>query len=360
MTTDDTPLPAPNLSAPVATATAASAAVPPAAPYEKAAWLCMAVGLVVILKFHLLSGLLAGLFMFALIKGLAEKIHGKNLNHERAKVVALGAIVAVLILVVTALVVLVIAVLRGHVLHVPKLLEHLADTLEKTRDSIRDMGFPDLAPGVDSDQLPNLVARKLREHGDALKHAGGEMGLMVIHALVGIVIGALVAFEHRVPGGPFAVALQERVRRLEVAFKSVVFAQIKISALNTVLTGLFVWVALPSFGIHLPLRRTIITLTFLFGLLPVVGNLVSNTIIVLVAAGVSPAAGIAALCFLIVIHKLEYFLNARIMGEQIHAAAWEILIVIFTFEAIFGIPGVILAPIAYAYAKSELADRRLI
>jgi hypothetical protein len=30
------------------------------------------------------------------------------------------------------------------------------------------------------------------------------------------------------------------------------------------------------------------------------------------------------------------------------------------FEAAFGIPGVIAAPIFYAYAKSELTDRRLI
>jgi predicted PurR-regulated permease PerM len=337
-----------------------SPAVPPATVYEKAAWILMAVGLVVILKFHLLSGLLAGLFMFALIKGLAEKMHGKRLNHERAKVVALGSIVAVLILAVTALVLLLIAVLKGHFLHVPKLLEQLAASLDKGRDWIRDLGFGDVAPGVESEQLPNLLARKVREHGEYLKHAGGEMGLMIVHAIVGIVIGALVAFEHREPGGPFAIALQERVRRLEVAFHAVVFAQIKISAVNTVLTGIFLWIGLPAFGIHMPLRHTIIVLTFLFGLLPVVGNLVSNTIIVLVAAGVSPVAGVAALCFLIIIHKLEYFLNARIMGEQIHAAAWEILIVIFTFEAIFGIPGVILAPIAYAYAKTELTDRKLI
>lgn len=45
--------------------------------------------------------------------------------------------------------------------------------------------------------------------------------------------------------------------------------------------------------------------------------------------------GIAALVFLIAIHKLEYFLNARIVGGQIRAAAWELLIAMLVREAAF-------------------------
>jgi hypothetical protein len=40
-------------------------------------------------------------------------------------------------------------------------------------------------------------------------------------------------------GGPLAQALRQRARLLGDAFRSVVFAQVRISALNTVLTGLF-------------------------------------------------------------------------------------------------------------------------
>ena len=58
-----------------------------------------------------------------------------------------------------------------------------------------------------------------------------------------------------------------------------------------------------------------------------------------------------------IVHKLEYFLNAKIVGGHIHAAAWEILLAMVLFEAAFGVPGVILAPILYAYAKRELSDR---
>ena len=58
-----------------------------------------------------------------------------------------------------------------------------------------------------------------------------------------------------------------------------------------------------------------------------------------------------------IVHKLEYLLNARIVGGQIRASAWEILLAMVCFEAAFGVPGVVLAPIVYAYGKRELADR---
>jgi predicted PurR-regulated permease PerM len=61
-----------------------------------------------------------------------------------------------------------------------------------------------------------------------------------------------------------------------------------------------------------------------------------------------------------VIHKFEYFLNARIVGGQIRAFAWEILIAMLLMEAIFGIVGVVAAPIYYAYLKLELRHRNLV
>jgi predicted PurR-regulated permease PerM len=103
-----------------------------------------------------------------------------------------------------------------------------------------------------------------------------------------------------------------------------------------------------------------VIVTFVVGLLPVIGNLISNTIIFLVGLTVSLWVALAALGFLIVIHKLEYFLNARIVGGQIRARAWEILIAMLLMEAIFGIAGLIAAPIYYAYLKRELEAAKLI
>ncbi|HEX5307353.1 MAG TPA: hypothetical protein VFW82_14835, partial [Dyella sp.] len=63
---------------------------------------------------------------------------------------------------------------------------------------------------------------------------------------------------------------------------------------------------------------------------------------------------------LVLIHKLEYFLNARIVGTQIRSSAWELLIAMLVMEAAFGLPGLVAAPIYYAYLKRELEVRDLI
>ena len=60
-----------------------------------------------------------------------------------------------------------------------------------------------------------------------------------------------------------------------------------------------------------------VVVTFITGLLPVIGNLISNTVIVVVSLSVSPLLAVGSLAFLVVIHKLEYFVNARVMGGQI-------------------------------------------
>jgi len=155
-------------------------------------------------------------------------------------------------------------------------------------------------------------------------------------------------------------SLEQRVSRLGLSFRRIVFAQIRISALNTTLTAIYLVVILPMLGVHLPLIKTMILVTFVVGLMPVIGNLISNTVIVVVSLSVSLYAAIGSLLFLIGIHKLEYFVNARIIGGQIHARAWELLLAMLVMDAVFGIPGVIAAPIYYAYIKDELKARGLV
>ena len=144
------------------------------------------------------------------------------------------------------------------------------------------------------------------------------------------------------------------MQRFVEAFRNIVFAQIKISLLNTTFTAIFLIGVLPLFGVHLPLTKTLIVITFVAGLLPVVGNLISNTAIFVVGLSLSIWVALGALAYLIVIHKVEYFLNARIVGGQIKARAWELLLVMLVFEAAFGIAGLVAAPVYYAYLKSEL------
>src|SRR6185437_15953968 len=100
-----------------------------------------------------------------------------------------------------------------------------------------------------------------------------------------------------------------------------------------------------------PFLKTMIAVTFIVGLLPVIGNLISNTVIVLVSFSVSLSVAVASLVFLVLIHKLEYFVNARIIGARIRARAWELLAAMLVMEAAFGVAGLIAAPVYYAYLK---------
>ena len=92
-------------------------------------------------------------------------------------------------------------------------------------------------------------------------------------------------------------------------------------------------------------------------ILPVIGNLVSNTVLVVVGLSHSLYVAVDSLLFLMLIHKLEYFLNAKILGSHINAKVWELLTAMLMMEALCGLPGVIAAPVLYAYAKKKLSDR---
>jgi predicted PurR-regulated permease PerM len=192
----------------------------------------------------------------------------------------------------------------------------------------------------------------------------GMEGLKVFaHILLGMVVGGMAAvhhFDEHETAPAFVGALRSRLRNLTTAFDKVVFAQVKISGLNMILTAVYLLVALPLFGIHLPMATILVLLTFAFGMLPVVGNLVSNTVIVVISLGVSPGVGAASLLFLVLIHKAEYFMNARIVGHEVQATAWELLSAMLLFEAAFGIAGLVAAPVVYAWLKAEVKAHGMI
>ena len=329
--------------------------LPRATGPEKAAWILVAAGLLFILHFKLVPALVAGLCVYGLIHALTARLAGSRLSHSHAKIVVVSLLGLAIVGVVATLSVLLAAFLKGRLGDLPALLDKMAAVLEDVRARLGGMAWIPAA-----ENLRGTVAAGLRDHARELQQVGGDAGRALMHALVGIVIGALASFETRRPEAPLPMALAERVQRLARAFEKVVFAQGKISTLNTLLAGLYLLIALPLFGVELPLRKTLVVVTFVAGLIPIVGNLVANTAVVIIALGTSLPVAAASLVFLVVIHKLEYFVNARILGGEIHAAAWEIVLAIFCFEAAFGIPGVIVAPIIYAYLKAELADRKLI
>jgi predicted PurR-regulated permease PerM len=67
---------------------------------------------------------------------------------------------------------------------------------------------------------------------------------------------------------------------------------------------------------------------------------------------------VASLAFLILIHKTEYFINARTVGARVQVASWEILAAMLTGEALFGVQGLVAAPLLFPFFKREIARLR--
>lgn len=337
--------------------------IPPNQKYfELASILIAAAVLALTLALHLLPSLLAGLLVYQLVHLVSPKITSKRISGGRAKVVVVAFIASVMVIAIALTIWGISVFLRGESGNLPALLQKMAEILGTSKTAL-PAALQTWIPDVGVYDLQTDIVAWLKSHATEIRTVGSETAHTIVHILFGLIIGAMVALHEAIDSlsvGPLARELTQRAALLSDSFRRVVFAQAKISALNALLTGIYLLVALPLAGVHLPLAKTMVLLTFLIGLIPVLGNLVSNSVIVIISLSVSPLLALISLAFLLVVHKLEYFMNAKIVGKQIQASAWEMLLAMLVMEAAFKIPGIIFAPILYAYIKRELTERKMV
>jgi len=321
-------------------------------------YLLAVAAVLLVLRFHLVPAVFAGLAVYVLTLKLARHLP-RNLNRF-ARQVALGVVVICVITCLTSASAAIWSFI-GSSHGIAALLATIVDTLGSLRSTLPE-AVAELLPTT-IEGLRQQLVEMFGEHVQKISVVGIESFKIFAHILLGMVVGGMAAVHHFMEhdsAPPFISALRSRLRNLATAFDKVVFAQVKISALNTCLTALYLLVALPLFGVQLPMASILVLLTFAVGMLPVVGNLVSNTVIVVISLGVAPGVGIASLLFLVLIHKAEYFMNARIVGHEVQATAWELLTAMLLLEAVFGIPGLVAAPVVYAWLKAEVKEQRMI
>ncbi len=335
-----------------------------------ASYVLMAGALLLVMWRGLLPGLLCVCLGFLLTRALTgwfsqglgrlQRQGAPSGTRQRVAQVAAAGLVMLLPL---ALLAIGLTHSRGYLVEAPlqyrELLNYMARTVLELRLKLPADMAAHLPEGAAD--IQRIIASYLGAKAGALAIAGRAWLAGVLFAYVGLLIGALAAVRPpMLVSGPLARQLQMRITLFGEAFRQIVAAQFWIAAFNTLLTALFLLFVLPLWGLELPYTPVLITFTFVAGLVPIVGNLVCNVVITIVGLSVSPLAAAACLGFLILIHKAEYVINAKVVGRRTQMGVWELLSVMFVAEAVFGPAGLVAAPLFYAYLKKELVAARLV
>ncbi len=296
---------------------------------------------------HLGGPLLALLFSYFALTKLGEFIRNKWLAF------------AVFLLVVAGLAFASVHFTRAAITALPKIAENSIPAATAWAQA-REIELP----FTDFESLKNVAMDELKEQVHYLRNFANfarNATTLIVFVIIGVVAAVSLFFNsqldiypesHAVRHNLYSICCDEisaRFREFYTSFATVMGAQMTISCINTVLTSIFVLAA------GLPYAPFIIGITFLCGLVPIVGNVISNTVIVFVGFLVSPKVAIGALIFLVVIHKLEYFLNSKIIGDRIRNPIWLTFFGLIVGEKLMGIPGLILAPVVLNYLRVELS-----
>lgn len=331
-----------------------------------ASYLLMACGLLLVMVYGLLPGLLSlcvGFLSTVAVTHWLGRFWPRRAGYTQPARGAQVLAVATVMLLPLGLIAFGVTHSRGYLVDIPgqyrELLTYLARTVLELRQKLPADMASYLPDGAEA--LQKTIAGYLAVKAGALALAGRAWLGGLLYAYVGLLIGALAAVRTvQLRGGPLSDALVQRLRLFGETFRQIVAAQFWIAVFNTLLTAVFLTALMPLWSERLPYTPALISLTFVAGLLPIVGNLLCNAVITLVALSVSPQAAAACLGFLVLIHKAEYLINAKVVGQRTRMAVWELLCVMFVAEAVFGPAGLVAAPLFYAYLKKELIAAQLV
>ncbi|MBI5884253.1 MAG: AI-2E family transporter [Elusimicrobia bacterium] len=293
---------------------------------------------------HLGPLLLAGMFSFMVLH-LAFTAFNLKLRKFYAKWLAVASFTAVTLGVFW----LVAHVVRQTVATFPQI---AVTATPKVIETAQKFGVQ--LPFDNVNELRGVAVEAVKENALAITKFSKLLTRQFFHVVVGIFLAILYFLTDHTreyKSNLFDSVRKEFNNRIDGFLSScerVIGAQVIISGINTVLTAIFLlYFEIPYVGFLIPA-------TFILGTFPIIGNILSNTLIVATALTISLKLAVAALAFLVVIHKLEYFLNSRIVGSAIDTPMWQTLLSILIGEAVMGVPGIILAPAVWHYIRKEL------
>jgi predicted PurR-regulated permease PerM len=315
------------------------------------AYLSVILVLFIILQFHVTPAVLAGFLAYVLTKDSIKKVQEKFPN-IKIKEQIVGAVIGIISLVILGVFISsIINALNGD--KISQLIGTLIDTLNKAKSFLPD-ALDAYIPDSTTEAKETLV-NAFKSNINSFASFGQNALHVLLLIIIGWLIGILIACKNKKEDSSlFSRTWLNLWLKLSESFRFVVFAQVKVALFNSSIITIFLFIVCPLVSWHLPYSKTLVILTFICGLLPIIGNLIANTITFTIALTVSLPAALAALVVLILIHKLEYLIISKSLGTEIGSDVWELLIVLFAGEMLFGTSGLVFAPILYTFFKKEM------
>jgi hypothetical protein len=165
-----------------------------------AAWLLSGVALLLVLLLQLLPALLAGLLVYEQVHSLAPQLHIVQVRQAQGKLAAVGLLAMGVVLLLTLAGVGLLAFAHSEAGSLPTLLQKMAEILERWRTVLPAWVVAQLPEEVEA--LREALVDGLRAHASALQHAGAAVGRTLVHILLGMTIGTLVALHDVQPLDP--------------------------------------------------------------------------------------------------------------------------------------------------------------
>jgi predicted PurR-regulated permease PerM len=199
------------------------------------------------------------------------------------------------------------------------------------------------------DHLPDAdsLVERASHYGEELARFSAELGHLAISFVIGLILAIIfffdkdrvLEFRNALPKTSIFSTLLRWFEYVAEAVSLMVQVQLIVALCNALLTlPVLLMLSVP----HVP---ALLLLIFFAGLIPVVGNLISGAVLILVsfqARGIPGVVIFVGLTF--VLHKIEsYYLNPRLTSRHVKLPNFLLIISLVAWEHLLGIPGLFLS-----------------
>jgi len=228
--------------------------------------------------------------------------------------------------------------------------EHIPERVQEIRETAIFQQLHEHLPGVDK------IAESAGHYATDIFHGVALFGHIVLDVLIAFILAIVFSIEeheleewkHGVDPTSLIGTLVRWWTYVADAISVTLQLQVIVAACNTALT-------LPVlFFLGIPHKVALMMLIFASGLIPVIGNIVSGTVLSLLAFQARGLLGVGIFVVLtFVLHKLEaYYLNPHLTARHVKLPGFLLVLSLLLWEHLVGFAGLFLSfPFLYVAGK---------